>query len=151
MDSPHVTHGQIMEFNNSAEELVNHDVKPEVISEPGWVYAKGYGKDWNLLCIRGMFPTWDTILILKSLESETLSFNGWHSPELSLYVRMGWNGHPLVSFTLNLAAHLSHTLEEEPLGTTPNLCHHDTSSFSLHVSILLGNSRLSTVLDRDSD
>lgn len=46
-----------MEFNNSAEELVNHKVKPEVIPAPGSVYAKDDGKDWNLLCIRGMFPT----------------------------------------------------------------------------------------------
>lgn len=43
MHSPHITHGQIMEFNNSAEELVYHEVKPEVIFAPGWVYSKGDG------------------------------------------------------------------------------------------------------------
>lgn len=57
MHSPHVAHGQIMEFNNSAEELVNHQVKPEVTLTPGWFYTKDDGKDWNLLCIGSMLPT----------------------------------------------------------------------------------------------
>lgn len=46
-----------MEFNNSAEKLVNHEVKPKVISAPEWVYAKDDGKDWNLLCIEAMLLT----------------------------------------------------------------------------------------------
>lgn len=55
--SSHVTHGQIMEFNKSAEELVNHGVKPEVIPASGWVYAKDDGKHWKSLCVGNMSPT----------------------------------------------------------------------------------------------